>query len=101
MFDMQITLRYLLAMDVKQAIEKADGQSTVARACVARGFENVNRFVVHQWSKANKLPTSEWTGETQYAEVICDLLAVFGHNVKPIDLCPGAGQYMIDEREAA
>jgi len=54
------------------------------------------------WRKRGRLPRTEWTGETQYARVICDLARAFGHEIEPLDLCPGAGQYMVPpERNAA
>jgi len=70
-------------MDIREAIKAADGQATVAKACVAHGYDNVTRFTVQYWFTNNRLPSSEWTGETNYAVVICKLAKVFGHDVSP------------------
>jgi len=81
-------------MDVKTAIEKAGGMASVARACTDRGMA-VSRQAVAKWSAGQRLPSSEWTGETSYARVICDLIKAMGHeDIDPIELCPGSGQYM-------
>ena len=53
-------------MDVKQAIENV-GLTRVAKAC------NVSPASAHKWKTKNRLPRTDWTGETRYAEVIAGL----------------------------
>ena len=81
-------------MDIKEAIKQAGGASVVARACSAKLPKPITRFAVYRWVKNNKLPSTEWSGTTQYAFTIAALAKILGHKIQPIDLCPGAGQYM-------
>lgn len=84
---------------VAEAIEKAGGIGIVAKACSNRGKPMTNG-AVSQW-RTRGMPRTEWTGETRYARIICDLAHAIGHeDVSPIDLCPGAGQYLIDQAAA-
>ena len=89
-------------MDIRKAIDLAGGPKAVATACTNRGLD-VERTSVSMWKQRNALPVSEWKGTTIYAHVICDLIKAMGHDgVHPLDLCPGAGQYMQQpESEAA
>jgi len=80
-------------MNIKDAINQAQGQAIVARALNAHGYTNITRSTVHGWKERNQLPRSEWSGKTQYAAVICNLLHAFAIDVAPKDLCPGAKQY--------
>jgi len=80
-------------MDIKTIIKQAGGAGVVARACTAQGMK-LGRYAPHAWIKQGALPQSEWTGKTSYARVICDLARIFGHDIDPLDICPGAAQYM-------
>ena len=81
-------------MEISKAIKMAGGNGAVVKAISNRGTP-VSKQVVNSWRSRNRLPASEWKGETQYASVICDLIKVMcNEDVHPIDLCPGAGQYM-------
>jgi len=81
-------------MDAIEAIEKAGGPTTIVNACLNRGLK-VTRDQVAAWKVRNTFPKSEWTGETSVVGVICELIKAMGHDeVHPLDLCPGAGQYM-------
>ena len=75
-------------MGIEEAIKKAGGKGQVARIC------NVTWQSVSRWERAGKLPASEWTGETQYARLICEQARLLRSEIDPLDLCPGAGQYM-------
>jgi len=88
-------------MDIKTALDLAGGQSRFAYACKSRLGIEITRSAVNAWACKNKLPNSEWTGKTQYSVLICDLANAFGHNITPIELCPGAGQYMSQPDEEA
>lgn len=46
------------------AIREAGGIVALAREC------RVTHQAVKKWEKAGKLPRTEWTGETKYAEAI-------------------------------
>ncbi len=81
-------------MDIKEAIKQAGGASVVARACSAKLSKPITRFAVYRWVKNNKLPSTEWNGSTQYASTISALAKMLGHDIHPLELCPGAGQYM-------
>jgi len=81
-------------MDIKEAIKQAGGASVVARACSAKLPKPITRFAVYRWIKKNKLPSTEWNGATQYASTISTLAKLLGSQIHPLDLCPGAGQYM-------
>jgi len=81
-------------MDVKTAIDMAGGATNIVTAFGNRGII-LTQPQVSTWKLRNTLPKSEWFGSTSYAAVICDLISVMGYpEVSPIDLCPGAGQYM-------
>jgi len=89
-------------MDIATAITYAGGITAISRACANRGVIVSGQAIV-MWRKRGRFPRTEWTGETQYARVICELARAFGHEIEPIDLCPGAGQYMppTPEKDAA
>jgi len=53
-------------MNVTLAIQEI-GLSRVAQAC------GVSPSAVHRWKSSNRLPRTEYTGETQYAEAIAAL----------------------------
>lgn len=53
-------------MDVQHAIDEI-GLTKVANAC------EVTPAAVHRWKTRNRLPRTEWTGETAYAERIAAL----------------------------
>jgi hypothetical protein len=53
-------------MSVSEIITKV-GLSKVAKAC------NRSPATVHKWKSRNRLPRTEWTGETSYAETIAKL----------------------------
>lgn len=54
-------------MDLRNAIKLAKGQRRVAEAT------GVSQSAVSQWIARGKLPRTEWTGETRYAEIIVEL----------------------------
>jgi len=62
-------------ISVTSVIESV-GLSRVARACA------VSPSAVHKWKSLNRLPRTEWTGETQYARKIADLHGT----IRPEDL---------------
>jgi hypothetical protein len=53
-------------MDIKDLIEEL-GITAVARAC------QVKPPTVHRWKCRNKLPRTDYTGETEYAKAIARL----------------------------
>lgn len=53
-------------MDISSVIKEA-GLTRVARAC------QVTPAAVHRWQRRNRLPRTEYTGETRYAPVIAAL----------------------------
>ncbi len=57
---------------LKKAIDAAGGVVAVAQAC-----EKSPR-AVYKWLSAGRLPRTEYTGETIYAQRICDLAAANG-----------------------
>jgi len=75
-------------MDIKTHLENAGGQSEVARAC------SLTRQAIGQWVELNRLPYSEIAGRTRYAAIIAKMAQANGHDVTPLDICPGAPQYM-------
>jgi len=77
-------------MTVTETIKLAGGQTVVARLL------GVKRQAVHKWCNAGRLPMSEWTGRTRYAEKIANLAQLLGHDLSPLDICPMAGQYMVE-----
>jgi len=77
-------------MNTRDIVKIAGGQTIVARLC------GVQRQAVNRWCNANSLPVSEWTGRTRYAEKIAKLAQMLGHDLSPLDICPLAGQYMIE-----
>jgi len=88
MSDKQNTLKELLVM--------CGGSTKIGAAC------GVTKQAVMKWMKANKLPRTEYTGETKYAVVLSKLAADVGKEYSPIDFAPGAGPYMQQhEKEAA
>ncbi len=57
---------------LKKAIDAAGGVVAVAQAC-----EKSPR-AVYKWLSAGRLPRTEYTGETIYAQRICDLATANG-----------------------
>ena len=55
-----------VAMSISKVIDEA-GLSRVAKACGRAPS------TVHKWKARNRLPRTEWTGETRYAETIAAL----------------------------
>lgn len=53
-------------MNVSEII-KGVGLTRIAQACA------VSPSAVHKWKSQNRLPRTEWTGETQYAVKIAAL----------------------------
>lgn len=51
-------------MNLRKAIECAGGPPAAAKAC------GISLQAVHKWLAAGRLPRTEYTGETQYAEKI-------------------------------
>jgi len=81
-------------MDIRSALIQAGSPSNISTAFQNRGIE-VTPAQVTMWKQRNALPTTEWTGKTTFAPVICELIVAMGYEpVSPADLCPGAGQYM-------
>lgn len=80
-------------MDVKTAIDLAGGPTTVSRACTNRGMK-VSTQAVFKWTRKNRLPLTEYNGDTHYAAVICGLAVANGHDITAAVLCPGAAQYL-------
>jgi hypothetical protein len=62
-------------MEVSKAIEHV-GLTKVANAC------EVSPAAVHRWKTRNRLPRTEWTGETDYAVRI----AALHGDIEPNDL---------------
>jgi len=89
-------------MDTREIIEKAGGAKVIEAACHARGVK-ANADQITTWKARNAFPRTEWTGETSVVGVICELIrTVHRIEIYPIEVCPGAGQYMIQpEQEAA
>jgi len=75
-------------MDMETILNKAGGKSNVARAC------SISRQAIQQWVDVNRVPFSDIAGRTRYAAIISKLAKDRGHNIEPIDICPGAPQYM-------
>jgi len=50
--------------DILVAVQQAKNKTEFANVC------GVSRQAVYKWLLANKLPRTEWTGETNYAEKI-------------------------------
>ena len=90
-------------MDIQTVIKRAGGVGAIAKAIKNRlPNQTITPQAIINWRARGQLPRTEWTGETRYAEVICDLLKAMGYDdVHPIDLCPGAGQYMEKPKEKA
>lgn len=55
-----------MSIEVSSVID-AVGLSRIARAC------GVVPSAVHRWKSRNRLPRTEWTGETNYAQTIAEL----------------------------
>lgn len=53
-------------MDISSVIKKI-GLTQVALAC------QVSPAAVHRWKRCNRLPRTEYTGETRYAHAIAEL----------------------------
>jgi predicted lysophospholipase L1 biosynthesis ABC-type transport system permease subunit len=53
-------------MDIATVIKQV-GLTPIARACA------VSPSAVHKWQTRNRLPRTEWTGETAYAARIAEL----------------------------
>lgn len=66
--------------ELKQAIEKAGGVALVANGC------NISPRAVYKWLAAGRLPRTDYTGETDYAERICALASMRGTDICPIAL---------------
>ena len=54
------------ANPLERAILLAGGAAAVARAC------SVSPVAVHKWRQRGRLPRTDWTGETNYAELIAE-----------------------------
>lgn len=63
---------------LKKAIDAAGGVAAVALAC-----EKSPR-AVYKWLSAGRLPRTDYTGETTYAQRICALAAANG---TPVEIC--------------
>ena len=79
---------YSCGMNIKETIKRAGGQALVGKIC------GCTPQAVQAWINKNSLPNTEWTGKTNYALKICKQASLLGHKIDPLDLCPGAGQYM-------
>ncbi|WP_241773144.1 hypothetical protein [Pseudomonas fulva] len=69
---------------LKKAMDAAGGVAAVAQAC-----EKSPR-AVYKWLSAGRLPRTDYTGETNYAERICLLVAVRGGRLEVSDLLVNA-----------
>jgi hypothetical protein len=69
---------------LKKAIDAAGGVVAVAQAC-----EKSPR-AVYKWLTAGRLPRTEYTGETIYAQRICDLAAANGTHIEIVALLASA-----------
>ncbi len=69
---------------LKKAIDAAGGVVAVAQAC-----EKSSR-AVYKWLSAGRLPRTEYTGETIYAQRICDLAEAKGTPIEIADLLASA-----------
>ena len=99
MLDINATIRFTCAMDIREAIEKAGGVSAVADA-ISRRIKKISRQAVAAWAEKNRLPNSEYVGDSQYAVVITDLACARGFDISPDQFCP-AGQYMAQPKAEA
>ena len=81
-------------MDIQTIIKQAGGQALVGKIC------GCSAQAVQGWMDKGKLPNSEWLGTTNYALKISQQAALLGHHIDPLDICPGAGQYM-EQQQAA
>lgn len=61
---------------LKKAIDAAGGVAAVAKAC-----EKSPR-AVYKWLSAGRLPRTDYTGETSYAQRICALAAANGDPIE-------------------
>jgi len=84
----EITIKKINALVAKHF----DGR-TRTDFCNACGF-SIELF--SNWIRRG-MPASEWTGKTQHAAKIAEVLQ---HEISPLEICPGAGQYMA-AKEAA
>ncbi|AXR28624.1 helix-turn-helix domain-containing protein [Pseudomonas aeruginosa] len=66
--------------ELKQAVEKAGGVSQVAASC------EVSPRAVYKWLASGRLPRTDYTGETDYAERICGLARGKGFDLSPAEL---------------
>jgi len=82
-------------MTVTEIIKLAGGQTVVAQLL------GIKRQAVHKWCHTGRLPMSEWTGRTRHAEKIAKLAQMLGHDLSPLDICPLAGQYMLEANSEA
>lgn len=56
----------MIDMNIATVISEV-GLTRIAKAC------NRSPATVHKWKSRNRLPRTEWTGETNYAETIAKL----------------------------
>jgi len=82
-------------MNVRDIIKRAGGQTLVANIC------GMSKQGVQSWINKDSLPATEWTGRTHYASLVSQQAALLGHEITPLDICPGAGQYMSQSNEEA
>lgn len=67
---------------IERVFEKLGGPSGVARSLGERGIA-ITPWAVNKWLRAGRLPRTDYTGETQYAE---HLEAMSGGDVKAAEL---------------
>ncbi|WP_167632483.1 hypothetical protein [Mariprofundus ferrooxydans] len=61
----------------------------------------VTNQAIQLWLSNGRLPLSEITGKSSHAKIIAEMASANGHEINPIDLCPGAVQYMQQPTEEA
>lgn len=62
---------------IESAVEKIGGYEATGRLCGVTGK------AVRKWCKQGRLPRTEWTGETRYAEKIAEASGVPVAELKP------------------
>lgn len=62
---------------ITKVIEAAGSLAAVARAA------GVSHQAVRKWEKRGRLPRSEWTGETRYAEKLEEAFEISRHELAP------------------
>lgn len=65
------------AGSIAEAVNLAGGAIAVAKAC------GKSRQAVDKWIHSDKLPRTEYTGETRYAELISELALARGKHLDP------------------